>query len=174
MNIIKECKDGNEMYKRFRKMLNKGEHLSIGRTFYVRSLDEKCGPRQRRGDTLFYPVLNQGFTIYPFKSVKAWELESIKVPKEIDDTLRNQVPYAAIMSMGHGPKLCNLLKRLDDLGVSVGFTVSGVSYLTGCGKWRELYDYDSSTTEDEKHIRKYYDAVDKFKKLVEQSKAQEA
>lgn len=171
MDIIKECKDGNEMYRRFRKMLNKGERLRIARTFYVRSLDEKCGPRQRRGDTLFYPVVYQGFTVYPFKSVLSRELKSIKISKDMYETIHSQVPYAAILSIGHGPKLCNLLKRLDDLGASISFTVSAVSYSPRV-KWRELYHYDSSTIEDKKHVRKYYDAVDKFKKLLEQSKAQ--
>lgn len=171
MSIIKECKDGNELYKRFRKMLNKGEHLRIGRTFFVHSLDKKCGPRQRRGDTLFYPILNQGFTIYPYKRFSAWKLKSVKIPEAMYDILQNQVPFANIMSMGPGPKLCNLLKRLDDLGVSVSFTVSAVSYYPDV-KRRELYDYDSSTPEDEAHAREYCDAAKEFEKILQRSKAQ--
>lgn len=171
MSLIKECKDGSELYKRFRKMLKKREYLRIARTFYVHSLDKKCGPRQRRGDTLFYPILNQGFTIYPYKRLFPWTLESIKIPKAMYDILHNQVPFAAIMSMGHGPKLCNFLKRLDDLGVSISFTVSAVSYNSGF-KQRKLYDYDSSTPEDEAHVREYRNAVKEFEKILQQSKAQ--
>jgi hypothetical protein len=171
MSIIKECKDGTELYKRFRKMLKKGEHLRIARTFYVHSLDEKCGPRQRRGDTLFYPILNQGFTIYPFKRFYTRKLKSVKIPEVMYDILQNQVPFAAIMSMGPGPKLCNLLKRLDDLGVSISFTVYARSYYPDV-KQRELYDYDSSTPEDEAHVREYRNAAKEFEKILQQSKAQ--
>jgi hypothetical protein len=73
--------------------------------------------------------------------------------------------------MGPGPKLCNLLKRLDDLGVSIGFTVYARSYYPDV-KQRELYDYDSSTPEDEAHIREYRNAAKEFEKILQQSKAQ--